>query len=107
MLNLRNHRQCPAGGFSFVAEKCASVQVAPNFATIGELSSRQAVREGALNRSTVESRGGSRRSCSPFCRFVLLLRCGNPLCSSFLQSKKRLSWDHSEGPVFRKTGPEI
>src|SRR5579859_5026895 len=37
---------------------------------------------------------GKGRYYWPFCSFLGLLRCGNRLCSSFLQSEKRLSSGH-------------
>jgi hypothetical protein len=54
MLNLRNHRQCPAGGFSFVHRESLSA-----------LAPRRAMKLAILAAQCVEAQRGVRRIEAP------------------------------------------
>lgn len=80
----KNHRQCPAGGFSFLGRADHIAARAPRGGSSAADSDGK-----SLHKVTVHGKGWRNPL---FLLLLSLLRRGNPLCSSSLQAQKRFSW---------------
>jgi hypothetical protein len=111
MLNLRNHRQCPAGGFSFLNRRIAggdhdeAGEAAIAAKTCGAMCKRRIVAPGAPNRSTVKLRSAPKSPANAG-HFVAFFPC----CGAgtrFVHLSFRVKSAFLEVTLLPETGPEI